>query len=112
MSKKDQYDEYDEYEEEYSEEEYDEYDEEYDDDYSADSRAEYRHSRRVRNQAIVIVVTIILVLGILAGGFFGVTKLISFISEHQSEPVQTETVVESEEDTWAEEGAEVETPEA
>jgi len=44
-----------------------------------DMRAEFRHKRRVRNKIIVVIVTLILLLGIAAGSYYGVTKLIDVI---------------------------------
>lgn len=119
MAKNNQYEDYedefeDDFQEGYPEDgEYDEpedgpYDSYDEDDYEYDRRAEYRHSRRIRNQTIVVIVTILLILGIAVGGFFGVTKLISVISERTPQTVETETGAdESREDA----GGEVETPE-
>ena len=73
-------------EEEYDEEDYEEYDDEYDDDEEYDEedyyedRAAFRHSRRIKNQIIVWIVTVILLALVVIGVIFGINTIIDRIS--------------------------------
>ena len=63
---------------------YDEYDDRYDDEeYEEMDRREFRRRRRKRNHTIAVIVSIVLLLAIAAGIFFGVTALIDKFNLNQ-----------------------------
>ena len=94
--KNDRYDDYDEYDNSEDYGEYDDYEEEYEEDdyeeYSEDERAAFRHSRKMRNQLIAYIVLLVLILGILAGGYFGISALLDRVNSSKKD---TQTVTES-----------------
>lgn len=107
MAKKDKY------EEEYDENLEEDYEDEYDEDEEAfspeEERAYYRHKRRVRNQAICIVVMIVLVLALLAGVGYGSLKLTNYIKEQQRAQELNQEIRDAVEEN--KEPAVIETPE-
>ncbi len=80
-----------------AERDYEEQDNGYEDDgvVSELDRRAYRHRRRVRNQIIVTVVTILLLAGIAAGCVFGVSKLAGMFGTGTSGAVTEEAAPES-----------------
>lgn len=70
-----------------------EYDEESDEEYEYEDRAYYRHQRRIRNQIIAYVVMILIIAGIIIGGYIGVKKLMgsfSLMPDKHAEQLQEE----------------------
>ena len=95
--KADEIDEFDEYQddaEEYdeSESEYEEYQDEYEEEYdNVYARAEKRHKRRVRNQAIAISVVFVLIAAVVAGAFIAISSFVNANkAQKQAEELQKE----------------------
>lgn len=60
----------------------------------------FRHKRRVRNQIISYVVLLIFLAGLIAGGFFGIKKILSVLNEkkEKEEQEQMEDIAQDEEE--------------